>query len=134
MITHRLHSASGQVMIISMMVLGFLTLNFILIGFTSLRDESFASLAIENKALSESTAAGCMEQAMERLGQNASYAGNETLSVASSTCAVRPIILDTGTWTIETWAQEGDQYTRYRAVLTSRAPIIISSWTEVATF
>lgn len=130
----RVHTASGQVLIVSLLVLGFLTLSFILIGTISLGDNAQVSVVMENKALADAAAAGCMEQAMDRLGLNISYAGNETLTVASSTCAVRPVIVGVGTWTIETWAHVGDQYTRYRTILTSRTPITINTWTEIAAF
>jgi hypothetical protein len=121
-------------MVISMLVLGFLTLSFILIGAASLGNELQVNLVLENKVLSAAAATGCMEQAIDRLGRNAAYAGNETLTVASSTCMVRPVIIGGGIWTLETWAQNLNQYTRYRAVLTSRSPVIIGSWTEVAGF
>lgn len=121
-------------MIISLLILGFLTLSFVLIGNTSLNDEAQANLALENKAMSAAAATGCVEQALDRLGLSASYAGSETLTIASSTCSVRPVIVGGGTWTLETWSQYADQYTRYRVVLTSRAPIAIQSWTEIAAF
>ena len=130
----RVHLESGQVMVISLVVLGFLALSFVLIGAVSLSDEILVNLALENKALSTAAAGGCMEQAMDRLGRNAAYAGNESLSVASSTCMIRPIIAGSGIWTLETWGQNSNQYTRYRVILTSRAPILISSWTEIAGF
>ncbi len=128
------HAASGQTLVITMLVLGFLTLTFTLIGFSSVSNESRINLVFEHKASSAAAAVGCMEQAMNRLGMNVTYPGNETLAVASSTCTVRPVMFGNGTWTLETWAQSGDQYTRYRTILTNRTPISISSWTEVADF
>lgn len=130
----RVHEESGQVMVITLLILGFLALSFVLIGAATLGDEILVNLTLENKAYSVAAATGCMEQAMDRLGRNASYAGNETLNVASSTCMIRPVIVGSGTWTLETWAQTSNQYTRYRAILTSRAPITIDSWAEVGGF
>lgn len=130
----RIHLASGQALIISLLVLGFLTLSFVLVSAVSLSNESQANFVLENKELSAAAATGCMEQAMNRLGLDVSYAGNETLTVASSTCTVRPVIVGAGNWTLETWARNGDQYARYRAVLTGRAPVIIGSWAEIAAF
>ena len=134
MLHFRSHVASGQAIIISLLILGFLTLSFVLIGASSLGDEMRVNVVLENEALSAAAATGCMEQAMDRLGLDATYVGNETLSVASSTCAVRPMIIGSGNWTLETWAQSNDQYTRYRVILTSRAPVTISSWTEIVGF
>ncbi len=128
------HKASGQALLISLLVLGFLTLSFLLVGTLSLSDEEQVNLVLENKALSTAAATSCMEQAMDRLGLSSSYAGSETLSVTSSTCAVRPVIVGSGIWTLETWAQVSNQYTRYQVILSSRSPITIRSWTEVAGF
>ncbi|MCR4256755.1 MAG: hypothetical protein NUW08_03555, partial [Candidatus Uhrbacteria bacterium] len=81
----RLHAASGQTLIVSLMILGFLALGFILIGFASISSELQVATVLENKERSVAAATACMEQAMDRLGRNASYAGSETLIVASST-------------------------------------------------
>lgn len=128
------HTAPGQTLVISLLVLSFLTVSFVVIGISSLIEDSQANTALYNKTLAGAAATGCMERAMDKLGQDSSYAGNESLSVASSTCTIRPVIVGGGNWTLETWSQVQDQYARERAILTSRSPITISSWTEIAGF
>lgn len=121
-------------MVISMLVLGAMTLSFILIGNMSLGQSAQVNAVLENKALSSAAATACAEQAMDRLGRNAAYAGNENLNVASSTCYVRPVIIGVGTWTLETAATSSEQHTYYRIRLSAIAPPVISSWTELAGF
>lgn len=132
--TQRLHYASGQVLIISLLVLGFLTLGFVLIGSSSIGESAKANVVLEQKVTSAAAATGCVEQALNRLGGNALYGGNETLTVASSTCRVQPIVNQSGIYTLGAMATSSNQVTRYRVTLTSRAPITISSWSEVAGF
>lgn len=134
MSSSRLHLASGQVLIISLLVLGFLTLGFLLIGSTSLNQTAQTNSVLENKELSAAAATGCMEQVLNRLGGDATYVGNETLTVASTTCRIQPVVNNSGIYTLGTMATSSDQVTRYRTTLTSRAPITISNWTEVSAF
>lgn len=128
------HTAPGQTLVISLLVLGFLAVTFVAIGISSIVEDLQADAALYNKVLAGSAATGCMEHAMDSLGRNAAYAGNETLTIASSTCAIQPIESSTSTWTIKTSSQVGDQYARYLAILSSLSPVTISSWTEVAGF
>ncbi len=129
-----LQVAQGQVMLISVMVLGFLTLGFVVLGIATASQTSQSATVIENKSMASAAAAACVEQAINRLGINAGYAGNEVLTAGAQTCIIRPIIALGGTWTIEASAQVGDQYARSRVILTSRAPVVIGSWNEVAGF
>ncbi len=128
------HKAPGQVMLISIMILGFLTLSAIVVGIAAISRESQSTLAIENKALASAAATACAEQAMDRLGRDELYAGNEVLEVADLECEIRPILFNAGTWTIETYAEVGQQIARFRLILSNRAPVEILSWAEVATF
>ncbi len=120
-------------MLLSLLALGFLALGFAMIGNASLIRASQSAVVYENKALASAAATACMEQAIDRLALSSGYAGNETLTVGTQTCTVRPVIAG-GTWTIETSAQVGNQRTRYRTILSSRAPVVITSWVEVASF
>jgi len=128
------HKAPGQVMLTSILILGFLTLTAIVIGITAIARETQSTLAMENKALASAAATACMEQAIDRLGREETYAGNEVLDVADMQCGIRPILYSENTWTIETFSQVNNQIARYRVVLSSRAPVLINSWEEVATF
>lgn len=131
----KIHKVPGQVMLTSIMVMGFLTLTAIVIGITAIARESQSTLAMENKTLATAAATACMEQAMDRLGRDEFYSGNETIAVADLECGVRPILYNAdNTWTIETFSQVNDQIARFRVNLNSRAPVLINSWEEVATF
>lgn len=127
-------TAEGQAMLISVLVLGFAALGFVLIGLATSSQASQSALAVENKAIASAAATGCAEQAIERLGLNSAYTGNETLTVGTQSCTIQPISSVSGTWIIETSAHIGDQFTRYKIVLSNRAPVMIDSWNEVASF
>mgnify|MGYP006900781810 FL=1 len=128
------HKAPGQVMLISILILSLLTLGSIIIGITAIVRESQSTSAMENKALASAAATACMEQAMDRLGRDIDYAGDEVLDVVDMNCVIRPIVYDGAAWTIETYSWVNNQVARYRVVLTSRTPVFIESWQEVATF
>lgn len=121
-------------MLISIMILSFLTLSAIVVGIAAIARESRSTMAIENKALATAAATACAEQAMDRLGREETYSGNEVLDVADMECGVRSILYHDNTWTIETYSQIGDQIARFRLILSNRAPVVIDSWEEVATF
>ena len=131
--THSRHTAKGETLLISLLVLGFLTLGFVLVGIQSIIDEAQVSVVGENKAIASAAATACMEHALNGLALDVGYAGNETRIVGAQSCTIRPIVSG-GTYTLETFSQVKDQWTRYRVILTSRAPVAISSWTEVASF
>jgi hypothetical protein len=130
----RLHTAAGQTALIAILILGFLTLGFIVIGLTSVVSETQIGSVLQNKGLAITAANACIDHAMDSLGRDNSYAGNESLQVASSTCTIRPIIMATSTWTIETYSQVVDQYARYRTILSSLTPVTVSSTSEIASF
>ncbi|MDF1497348.1 MAG: hypothetical protein P1P90_04795 [Patescibacteria group bacterium] len=128
------HKAPGQVMITSILILGFLTLTAVTIGITAIARETQSTLAIENKALASAAATACAEQAIDRLGRDETYSGNEVLAVADMECTIRPILFNANIWTIETYSEVNKQIARYRILLSGRAPVLINSWEEVATF
>ncbi len=131
----QIHKAPGQVMLTSIMVMGFLTLTAVIIGITAIARESQSTLVMENKIIATAAVTACMEQAMDRLGRDEFYSGNEVIDVADLECGVRPILYNVDdTWTIETFSQVNDQISRLRVILGSRAPVLINSWQEVATF
>lgn len=130
----KIHKLSGQVMLISILILGFLTLTAIVVGILSIARESQSTLAIENKTFAQAAAGACAEQAIDRLGRDESYAGNEIILVGDVECQIRPVLFQDPEWIIETESQVGEQYARYRIVLATRAPVLIEFWKEVATF
>jgi hypothetical protein len=121
----------GNALIISLLILTAVMTSYALLGITTGIIESQNMTALENKKIAESAATACMELAFNRLGRNSVYTGNETIAVATSTnCVIKTIVVGTGMWTIGTEASSSLQYVRQKAVLSSRAPVVITSWTE----
>lgn len=121
-------------MIVALLILMSILLGFAFIGATSLRNEREGVLTFMHERRAQSSSSACMETAIDRLGRDAEYTGNEVLDLGNGvTCTIRPII-ESGTWTIETEAQISNAIVRYRAVLTSRNPVVIDTWTEVGSF
>lgn len=54
----------------------------------------FDTLAFEEKDVSRESAGACLEYARLKLKLDGTYAGNETISVGSSTCAILNIVLN----------------------------------------
>jgi hypothetical protein len=124
----------GSVMIVALLILMSILLGFAFIGATSLRNEREGVLTFMHERRAQSAASACMETAIDRLGRDEYYTGDEVLDLGDGvTCTVRPIIVDT-TWIIETEAHISNAIVRYRAVLTSRNPVVIDTWTEVGSF
>lgn len=126
--------ADGQVLLVSLLVLGFVALGFILIGSSSLMNSQQTSVVLENKALASASAMACMEQALSQFAASAAYAGNVTSTIGTQTCHIQPLSTIGTTTTILTVSQVGDQYARYQAVLSSQSPVVISSWAELTGF
>lgn len=131
---YRLQSERGAALIISVLILATILLGLAVLGSIRSSYETVNLTATQNKKAAEALAVACMEHAMDTLGRNENYGGNEVVTIGSRTCTVRPIIVGANTWTIETQASVSIQWARYRAVLTSRAPVVIDSWEEVASF
>jgi len=122
----------GQVLLVALMVLGFVAIGFVMISNISLIKSAKTATVLENKALAAAAATACIEQAMTRLAMDVAYAGNVTSTIGTQTCHIQPITSGGGTWTINTVAQVGNQYSRYRTILSGRSPIIVSSWAELS--
>lgn len=124
----------GEAMIISVLILSAVMLSFSLVGMNSVVRHMQTNSSSENKKIAVQAATACLEIALDRLGRNASYTGNENISIDNLTCTIRPITVGVGTWTISSEGRSNNQYARYTVILSNRAPITISSWREVATF
>ncbi|MBI4133383.1 hypothetical protein HY478_02095 [Candidatus Uhrbacteria bacterium] len=124
----------GAAMLISVVVLATVMLGFALSGSFTSTQELQTLTVLQNKKMAAGGAAACMEHAIDRLGRNSEYGGNETLANGGLSCTVRPITGGGPTWTIETESNVGNQWARYRVTLSERAPPVIASWVEVPTF
>ena len=77
-------------------------------------------------------AEGCAETALQALREDASYAGNETVTVGSQTCTIRPLNAGVPT-TIETEATVNSRPYRIR-ILVDPSTFDITSWEHVVSF
>jgi len=134
-------TAPGSVMIISLLVLEFLAVSFIIVGVTGLIGSLKTDVALNNKALASAAVTSCMEHALDQLAvsSTSTYAGNETLTIATSTtmatttCSILPITTGSdSTKFIKSWSKVGDQTSRFLVNVSSTNPIKILSWVEVA--
>jgi hypothetical protein len=124
----------GNVMIVTLLILLTIMLGFAFIGSVSLRNESEGVLMSLEERQAQSAASACMETAIDRLGRDENYAGDESIDLGGGiTCTIRPVIAG-ATWTIESEAQVSDAIARYRVVLTSRIPVEIDTWSEIDSF
>jgi hypothetical protein len=121
-------------MIVALFILLAIMLGFSLIGALSLRNERGGVLVSTQEKRTQQAASACMEAAIDRLGRDADYGGDELVDLGDGlTCEIRPIV-GGGPWTVEAESQVGDAIARYRAVLTSRCPVEIDSWSELDEF
>jgi hypothetical protein len=123
----------GDVLLISLLILLAILLGFTIIGMILAVNENQGEAVSLNAASARQAASACVEMAMDSIGMDNSYAGNETLSVGSGTCIINTIVSSTN-WTIETEATVGNEISRQKVVLSDLSPVTISTWTEVASF
>lgn len=123
----------GSVMLLSTLMMGVILLSVTIAGFNALFYERSANTAHEQHAQALALATGCMEYAMQRLGQEASYQGNQTYLIDGQTCTILPIEA-TSVWMIRTQVTFQQHTARLRVVLSSRSPVTVTSWQEGATF
>ncbi len=124
----------GAALLISVLILTAILIGFAVVGSRGFLQETSTLTTLINKKRAEALTAACLEEAFYRLGTNPSYAGNETINLNNSSCLIRPLISGSDTWTIEIEAQAGNETSRIRVTLSSRSPIIISSWQTVLSF
>jgi hypothetical protein len=120
-------------MLLSTLIMGSILLSVAIAGFDTLFYERSANAIYEQQAQALALATGCMEYAIQRLGQTASYGGNQTYAIDGQICTILPIEVST-VWTIKTQVTIQQRTARVRAVLSSRSPVTISLWQEGAVF
>jgi hypothetical protein len=121
-------------MIISLMILLAILLGFAFIGALTLRGEEGGVVVSMHEGRARAAASACMESAIDRLGRDVSYTGDETVDLGGGLiCTIRPILTGSD-WTIEVEASVQGAVARQRVVLSARNPVTIDSWEEVASF
>lgn len=122
----------GAVLLLSVLILSAILLSFTLIASSALLQERHVVSSLEQKKSAKEAAAGCLEHAFQSLARDASYAGNETLAVASSSCFIMPVTFSNNAWILQATSTAGRQGVRLQATMSSRVPPVVSTWTEIA--
>ena len=68
-------------MIVTLMILLSILLGFVFIGALSLRNEQEIVLTFMHEKQAEGAASACMETAIDRLGRDSDYSGDESLDL-----------------------------------------------------
>lgn len=121
----------GAAMLISVLVLSAILTSFAIVTSTLAHSELSVLTAFQNKIRAKALAESCIERALDTFGRNAGYGGNETIIIGANSCFIEPIAGAAAPWTITASAVINQQTIRMRTVISSRAPVVIESWTEV---
>ena len=125
----KIEKDSGFVALITAIILSFI----LIITTATLNQTSFLArgmlLASEYKERSAALAEACVDVARLKLVNNASYGGNETISIGSGDCDIRPITANI----IETRAEYQKAFTNLKVVVSSSSLSVIS-WDELVSF
>ncbi len=129
-----IHKMHGGVMIITMMIMMSIMLSFAVVGIATVLREGQEYGEDLNMRSAEQGANACADTAIERLGLNSSYTGNETVTLGNGTvCTIYPVI-NAGGWTIQTESWVNNRVARVQVVLDGRNPVSIVSWNKVEHF
>jgi len=94
------------------------------------------SIQLKNSERSYFLANACAEDALEKLWENSSYAGNEILTFDQGMCGILPVVIGSdGKKTIKVYGSVADHTRRSIVIVSTTTPqIIIDNWKEVADF
>jgi len=92
------------------------------------------STVLERSSKAKVLAQACAEYGLEKLRESTGYAGNETLTIGSSTCSVLSVLGSGNTnRTVQATSTEGTVTSKVNVVVAQVAPqITITSWHDVA--
>lgn len=125
------HQKHGAAMIATLLFLTAIMIGFVLAGLFSSAREEEGFVETDRSSVAEQAANACAEIAIDKLGRDSTYAGNEDVSIDTGvTCHIQPIVF-ASTWTIETTATVNGRVANYKVVLNGRNPVDISSWQKV---
>lgn len=93
----------------------------------------FNALSAMDKEASGALAESCIGVALLRLAQDSGYGGDETIPIASTTCAILPIETAIGQKTVKARGTVQGSVTNIRAVVRT-SDLLIQSWSELPAF
>lgn len=121
-------------MITTLLILTAIMIGFLLAGLFSSVREKESIMETDFTSVAEQAANACAETAIDRLGRDGAYAGNEDIQISASvSCHIRPVIF-ASTWTIQTTATVKGRVANYQIILNGRSPVDILSWQKVQNF
>ncbi len=127
-----LHDKGGYIALISTLIISAV----IILLVASIGQVSFigraGTAAAHFKEKSRALAEACVNTALLKLAASSSYAGGETITVASDTCDILSIV-SSSTRIISAQAIFQNSYTNYKVTIPSSS-VSISGWEEVKTF
>ncbi len=88
---------------------------------------------IEQWMIAQRLSEGCMEMVLQQLREDSTYNGNETLTIGTESCTIRPLI-GGGTTTIQTEATISGHLYRLEVELDNTTDMNILSWKHVGAF
>lgn len=126
-------NSSGYVALLSALIISAaLALIIITLGLVSYLDRANIA-ATHYKEKSRALAEACVNVALLKLVANSSYAGNETITVASDTCKIVSVVPAGANAVISAQAQFQNDYTDYRVTAATGTASIVG-WEELQSF
>ncbi len=126
----------GYVALVSVLLIGAVTLLFVLGTATRGLDEAQMALGADAALEASARADLCAEYALMRLSDTFRYAGGETVLVGSASCEIRPVVGMGNTDRVVEVQSTIQNRTRNMRINVSRiSPVMnIASWHDVADF
>lgn len=122
----------GFIAIIATLILSAVILLVAVSNAARTRSQTQVLIEQEAKAKSRALADSCGEIALVKLGENNSYAGNETITPGGLACTIVSVTKSGNTYVISARGESGRSHTKIEITVTSFDPMIITDWKEVA--
>lgn len=125
---------SGFIALLSLLIIGGLTLVIAVgLAFRSV-DESKMSQAREFAASSRHVATACAEQALKNIKDNKNYNGGETLIFGSVSCEILPVVKNGPDRTVKTQSTVSGFTKKVLLEVKTGATLQVLSWQDVPDF
>lgn len=124
----------GFTLLVSTVIVGTVLLLVALSSSRLLIQQLANTVSQEDFVAAKYLAEGCAEAALMDINQNASYAGNETLTIGAGSCTIEPVSRSGSTYTIETQATVHASVYRLVVQANGTNPPVVTSWRRVTAF
>lgn len=123
----------GFILIISVLVLSAVIAVIAAAAAFGLAGSQLRGVELDNSSDAKGLAEGCAEAALFKRRNDVTYTGNETLTIGTGTCTIRPIIVGPPL-IIETQATANTRVYRLHVEVSNTSTFTISKWQRVAAF